>query len=135
MTTSYPHLAQMGVQNPQQIIGYTLSHVAPDTDILKIKYQRPKGSFLPVTRSYQMGRSAHTRIVDSGTNKTEEIYEISPLLTKAVVELDSIVDAHSSQSEVKQKLLAEINRVQVEFNAELNALKQLVQQLDSISNQ
>lgn len=131
MTTTYPNLAQMGVQNPQQITGYTLSHVSPDTDILKIKYQRPKGSLLPVTRSYNMGRAAQTRIVDSGTNKTAEVYEISPLLSKAIAELDSIVDAQTSKAELKQKILSEINRVQVEFNAELDALKQLVHKLET----
>ena len=129
MTTKYPHLAQMGVQNPQEITGYTLYHVAPATDVLKIKYQRPKGSFLPITRSYSIGRSVHTRMVDSGIGKTEEIYDISPILSQAVAELDSIVDNKASTDELKQQLLAEIERMQVEFTSEINALRQLVNKI------
>lgn len=130
MTDKYPNLAQMGIQNPLQITGYTLSHIAPATDVLKIKYQRPKGSLLPVTRSYHVGRSAQTRMVDSGTAHTAEVFEISPTLTKALLELDSIVDAKASHDELKKDILAEIDRVEVEFVAELQALRQLVRKLD-----
>ena len=35
-TDKYPNLAQMGVKNPQEITGYTLSHIVPATDVLKI---------------------------------------------------------------------------------------------------
>lgn len=131
MTTQYPNLAQMGVQNPQEIIGYTLSHIAPATDVLKIKYQRPKGSLLPVTRSYNIGRAVQTRMLDSGTATTEEIHEISPVLSKAIAELDSIVDAKSSKDELKKHILTELDRVEVEFVAEIKALRHLIAKLDS----
>lgn len=129
MISKYPHLAQMGVQNPQEITGYTLYHVAPATDVLKIKYQRPKGSLLPITRSYSIGRSPHVRVIDSGSGKTEEFYEISPILSQAVAELDSIVDNKASADELKQQILAEIERMQVEFTTEINALRQLVNKI------
>ena len=130
MTNPYPNLAQMGIQNPQEIIGYTLSHIAPATDLLKVKYQRPKGSLLPVTRTYHIGRSTQTRMIDGGTAHTEEIYEISPTLAKAIAELDQIVDAKSSRDELKKHILAEIDRVEVEFVAELQALRLLVRKLE-----
>lgn len=131
MSIQYPNLAQMGVQNPQEIIGYTLSHIAPATDVLKIKYQRPKGSLLPVTRSYNIGRAVQTRMIDSGTATTEEIYEISPVLSKAIHELDRIVDAKTSKDELKKHLLAELERVELEFVAEMRALRHLMTKLDS----
>lgn len=131
MSMQYPNLAQMGVQNPQEIIGYTLSHIAPGADVLKIKYQRPKGSLLPVTRSYNIGRAVQTRMIDSGTATTGEIYEISPVLTKALHELDQIVDAKTSKEELKKHILAELERVELEFVAELRALRHLMAQLDS----
>ncbi|TXH68974.1 MAG: DUF3461 family protein [Thiothrix sp.] len=130
MTTQYPNLAQMGVQNPQDIIGYTLSHIAPATDVLKIKYQRPKGSLLPVTRSYNIGRAVQTRMIDSGTATTSEIHEISPVLSKAIQELDLIVDAKTSKDELKKHILAEMERVELEFVAEMRALRQLMTKLD-----
>lgn len=131
MTTQYPNLAQMGVQNPQEIIGYTLSHIAPATDVLKIKYQRPKGSLLPITRSYNIGRAVQTRMIDSGTATTGEIYEISPVLSKAIYELDTIVDAKTSKEELKKHILAELDRVELEFVAEMRALRHLMAKLDS----
>ncbi|WP_298609922.1 DUF3461 family protein [uncultured Thiothrix sp.] len=131
MTTQYPNLAQMGVQNPQEIIGYTLSHIAPATDVLKIKYQRPKGSLLPITRSYNIGRAVQTRMIDSGTATTGEIYEISPVLSKAIYELDIIVDAKTSKEELKKHILAELDRVELEFVAEMRALRHLMAKLDS----
>lgn len=134
MTTQYPNLAQMGVQNPQDIIGYTLSHIAPATDVLKIKYQRPKGSLLPVTRSYNIGRAAQTRMIDSGTAKTGEIHEISPVLAKAITELDMIVDAKSNRDELKKHLLTELERVEIEFVAEMKALRDLIAKLDTSSH-
>ena len=130
-TDKYPNLAQMGVKNPQEITGYTLSHIAPATDVLKIKYQRPKGSLLPVTRSYNIGRAVQTRMIDSGTAKTEEVHEISPVLAKAIFELDSIVDAKSTRDELKKHILSELDRVEVEFVAEIQALRQLMRKLDS----
>ena len=131
MSMQYPNLAQMGVQNPQEIIGYTLSHIAPATDVLKIKYQRPKGSLLPVTRSYNIGRAVQTRMIDSGTATTGEVYEISPILSKALHELDQIVDAKTSKEELKKHILAELERVELEFVAELRALRHLMSQLGS----
>lgn len=131
MSMQYPNLAQMGVQNPQEIIGYTLSHITPATDVLKIKYQRPKGSLLPVTRSYNIGRAVQTRMIDSGTATTGEIYEISPILSKAIYELDQIVDAKTSKDQLKKHILAELERVELEFVAEMRALRHLMAQLDS----
>lgn len=131
MTSKYPNLAQMGVQNPQDIVGYTLSHIAPSTDVLKIKYQRPKGSLLPVTRSYNIGRAVQTRMLDSGTATTQEIHEISPVLSKAIAELDSIVDAKTSKQELKKHILTELDRVEMEFVAEMQALRQLLRKLDN----
>lgn len=131
MSMQYPNLAQMGVQNPQEIIGYTLSHIIPATDVLKIKYQRPKGSLLPVTRSYNIGRAVQTRMIDSGTATTGEIYEISPILSKAIYELDQIVDAKTSKDQLKKHILAELERVELEFVAEMRALRHLMAQLDS----
>lgn len=133
MNTKYPNLQQMGVQNPDQINSYTVSHIAPDTDILKIKYQRPKGSFLPVTRSYHIGRTPHSHIVDSGSGTLKEFYEISPVLSNAILELDNIVKTNVTYAELKQQILADLDRIQLEVTAELNTLRALVNKLDCAS--
>ena len=126
----YPILSSMGVQNPVQIIGYTLTQPRPDMDILRIRYERPKGSFLPVVRSYTFGRLQRVQVMDGAMNQSELVFEISPVLSKAILELDSIVQSKQDRNELKQQILSEIQRVQEEFTAELNALRQLVERLD-----
>lgn len=129
--SQYSTLSSMGVQNPMQIIGYTLTQPRPDMDILRIRYERPKGSFLPVVRSYTFGRSQRTQVSDGARSQAELIFEISPVLSKAILELDSIVQSKQDRNELKLQILGEIGRLQEEFNAELNSLKQLVERLES----
>lgn len=129
--SQYSTLNSMGVQNPMQIIGYTLTQPRPDMDILRIRYERPKGSFLPVVRSYTFGRSQRTQVSDGAMNQSELVFEISPVLSKAILELDSIVQSKQDRSELKAQILDEIERLQEEWNAELNSLKQLVERLEN----
>ncbi len=129
--SQYSTLTSMGVQHPLQIIGYTLTQPRLNMDVLKIRYERPKGSFLPVVRSYTFGRSQRTQVSDGAMNQGELVFEISPVLSKAILELDSIVHAKQDRGELKLQILNEIERVKEEFNAELNALKQLVERLEN----
>ncbi|WP_298610242.1 DUF3461 family protein [uncultured Thiothrix sp.] len=129
--SQYSTLSSMGVQNPLQIIGYTLTQPRPDMDILRIRYERPKGSFLPVVRSYTFGRSQRTQVSNGALSQAELVYEVSPVLSKAILELDSIVQSKQDRSELKSQILGEIERLQEEFNAELNSLKQLVERLEN----
>lgn len=129
--SQYSTLSSMGVQNPLQIIGYTLTQPRSDMDILRIRYERPKGSFLPVVRSYTFGRSQRTQVSNGALSQAELVYEVSPVLSKAILELDSIVQSKQDRSELKSQILGEIERLQEEFNAELNSLKQLVERLEN----
>ena len=129
--SQYSTLTSMGVQNPMQIIGYTLTQPRLGMDVLKVRYERPKGSFLPVVRSYTFGRSQRTQVTNGAMSQTELVYEVSPVLSKAILELDSIVHAKQDRGELKLQILNEIERVKEEFNAELNALKQLVERLEN----
>lgn len=129
--SQYSTLSSMGVQNPMQIIGYTLTQPRPDMDILRIRYERPKGSFLPVVRSYTFGRSQRIQVSDGAMSQSELVFEISPVLSKAILELDSIVHSKQDRNEMKVQILSEIERIQEEFNAELNSLKQLVERLEN----
>ncbi|TXH68217.1 MAG: DUF3461 family protein [Thiothrix sp.] len=129
--SQYSTLSSMGVQNPMQIIGYTLTQPRADTDVLRIRYERPKGSFLPVVRSYTFGRSQRTQVSNGALSQAELVYEVSPVLSKAILELDSIVQSKQDRNELKIHILGEIERLQEEFNAELNSLKQLVSRLEN----
>ena len=77
-------------------------------DVLHIYYQREKGSLLAASRKYEFGRAAKNVAGASPDKETEEVFEISPFLLKAVAELDGIIGAqenHRSQiSLVKEEL-------------------------------
>ena len=47
---SYPRLSEMGVLHPLQISGYSVNSI-DYIDVLRITYDRPKGSKLPGART------------------------------------------------------------------------------------
>jgi hypothetical protein len=53
------------------------------------------------------------------------------VLARAIAELDSIVDAKTSNQELKKHIIAELERVEMEFVAEMQALRQLLRKLDN----
>lgn len=121
---SYPALQEMGIQNAQEISGYSLRPDGADKDLLKIRYKRAKGSFLPQSRTYKFGRSLRAVIADGGTARMEHTYEISPFLLKAVTELDSLVSSNKNISADATSRVGE-ERV-LELLTEFNDLETLV---------
>jgi len=81
--TPTPTLKEMGIKTPDEIAHYRL-YMEGHVDILKIFYQRQKGSFLPTTRKYKFGRSVKS-VANSGSQKQHDIYEISPFLQKLLL--------------------------------------------------
>lgn len=128
MQNQYPALTAMGIKNPSQINHFTVYTSQQEMDVLRIKYARPKGSFLPVTRSYKFPRTPKPQAQD-GTMVT--VYEVSPQLATAMNELDQIVDNRQSVKEVQQNLSHELDRIQSEFQADIDGLRQLINKLDT----
>ena len=100
-------LQKMGIENPQEIARYALRQKSPREDVLKIFYEREKGSLLPVSRTYRFGRAVRTSVGDSGTARFDESFEVSPALLDAVAELDALL-ADRKGASPKDELLAEI---------------------------
>ena len=100
---NYPALAEMGIQRFHEISAYKLSHNGHNEDVLRIKYERAKGSLLPESRKYKFGRSMKAVIVDGGTARMEQTYEISPFLLKAVSELDALLESVPSAKQTSKK--------------------------------
>ena len=87
--SDYPRLTEMGVQNPQEIekfAVYTVGH----TDVLRIIYDRKKGSLLPVSRRYKFPQVKKSVLVDSGTRQTETLFESTPAFREALHELEQL---------------------------------------------
>lgn len=86
-----PTLNEMGIVNPTQISRYRLRQKGPRKDELTISYQRKKGSLLPVSRTYEFGRSQNSVIIDSGTPEYRTESDPSPTLQSAIRELDELL--------------------------------------------
>ena len=113
---SWPTLAEMGITRFHEISHYRLVQDGAKHDVLKVYYQRQKGSLLPESRKYRFGRALNTVVADGGTARLEDVYEVSPQLLAAVAELDRLVarNAHEANagSESKSTLLGELDAIE-----------------------
>lgn len=130
MKTKTPSLTEMGVLNPEQIIGYTVVHVAEDMDVLKINYQRPKGSFLPNRRRYEYKRIGKPMPGPELRGKEAIRYDISPILGQAIAELDTMLAGDKRMTVTKQSLKDELKELGVELNVRIAHLSEMIEALD-----
>ncbi len=121
---TYPRLSEMGVDNPQQITRYSLSSL-DYTDFLKIVYDRPKNSLLPVTKTYRFPR------VQQNAGADEVIMKTCPELQEVLEELKGVVAAQSDQREIVQALREEIHRLEEETAIRMEQLKNLVGRIEA----
>lgn len=127
--SDYPILEEMGVINPKEITRYTLrpeGHI----DVLTIYYRRKKGSFLPSSRKYKIGRAAKTVRVDSGKQEFEETYTISPFLQKAIAEIDKIVKHSEVETNRIKILLSEVNHLEKTMVNQISELRKQIKALE-----
>ncbi|MCF6314714.1 MAG: DUF3461 family protein [Marinosulfonomonas sp.] len=130
MKTKTPNLVEMGVLNPEQIIGYTTVHVTEDMDVLKIDYRRPKNSFLPKRRRYEFKRVSKP-MPGSELRGAEAIrYDISPILGRAIAELDSILADGKRMTATKQNLKDELEELRSDLTGRIAHLSKMIDALD-----
>jgi len=127
-TPAYPTLTEMGINNPGQIERFSLNTIN-NTDILRIVYQRKKGSLLPASKRFRFGRAAKTVIADSGTRKTEVIYEISPFVQKAVRELEKVLETRHSSVAHAKLVKEEVRRLHEEVASRLAYIESLLDEM------
>lgn len=118
----------MGVTSPDQIASYDLIDGELHDDILKLRYQRPAGSFLPVTRTYQFARTP--RASDSAAGLVD--YEIAPTLSAALLELDAIVRDKTERKVAIADIRARISALDGEIRAELRSLQTALKRLEEL---
>lgn len=128
MPNRYPTLKLMGIENADQIQSYSLSGRDDRADTLKITYRRPAGSFLPTTRKYDFDRTARAAN-PAATGGELQIYEISPILEQALVELDTIVHGHETVEAAVEDILNQISELEKELAGELGALRAKIKKL------
>lgn len=121
MPDRFPTLHEMGVINPSEIVSYDLIQNDQDQDILRLRYKRPSGSFLPVTRVYHFGRTPRAA---TGSDSLIE-YEIAPTLSAALLELDTLVQTKSDRKAVIGDLRQRLAGLEAEMRSISGELQRL----------
>ncbi len=130
MKTKTPKLTEMGVMNPEQIIGYASVQISEDMDVLKINYKRPKGSFLPKRRRYEFKRIGKPMPGSDLRGVAAIRYEISPMLSQAAIEMDAILADSKRMVATKESLKAELDAMKAELTAHITHLSEMIDTLD-----
>ena len=125
--SDYPRLKEMGVTHPKQIVHFSVSSIDYN-DFLRIVYNRPKGSLLPVGRSYRFPRVQKT--LDSGDDKV--VMESSPAFREALAELEALMGARQDKQDVAAAMLDELRQLEEDFSMRIECLESLIGKLKDI---
>jgi hypothetical protein len=126
--SNYPKLTEMGVQHPDEIEKfaiYTVGH----TDVLRIIYDRKKGSLLPVSRRYKFPQVKKSVIVDSGTRQTETLFESTPAFREALHELEQLKLAREQGQDLAAMIREEFQHLEEDIALRSQYIKTLLEKL------
>ena len=119
-------LTEMGVANPEHIARYTI-YTVHETDMLRIIYNRKKGSLLPVSKTFKFARVKKSVLVDCGTRQTQVVFERNPALSNAVTEIDALLSERKDKDQLNQVLADEILQLEAEMTSRIDYIKLLVE--------
>ena len=126
--SKYPRLAEMGVQNPGQIEKFAVYTVGK-TDVLRIIYDRKKGSLLPVSRRYKFPQVKKSVMVDSGTRKTQVVYESTPAFREALHELEELKLIREKGLDLAAMIREELKHLEEDIALRTQYIRSLVDRL------
>ena len=123
--SNYPHLTEMGILNPQEIEKFAV-YSTDKIDVLRIIYQRKKGSLLPVSKNYKFPRVKKSHLVDSGTRDTAIVFESTEAFRSALHELEALKVNKSKGDDLAALILAEIQFLEEDIALRTEYIKSLV---------
>ena len=126
--SKYPALESMGIQHPEQITRFA-TFMNDHVDILRITYDRKKGSLLPESRKFRFPHIKKSAMVDSGTRQTGIVYESSAEFRQAVSELEKLMDNRVSAEGVRSLIAEEIAHLEEDVAARIDYIKSLVKKV------
>ena len=122
---SYPLLKEMGVLHPLQIASYSVNSIEL-TDVLRIVYERPKGSRLPGARTYRFPRVQKSLKDD----KSSVVMESDPTLKGVLAELQDVCARRSENLDVAGLMLEELRLLEEDIALRSEYLKTLVEKIN-----
>ena len=121
----YPRLTEMGVLHPGQIQSYTVNSI-DYIDVLRIVYVRPKGSILPISRTYKFPRVQKSVALTSGASETKIVMESDPCLRVALEELADLMAAKDLKQDAAAAILDELRKLEEDITVRIECIKQQV---------
>lgn len=128
---SYPRLAEMGVLHPSQISWYSVSSL-DYVDYLRLVYERPKGSILPVSRTYRFPRVQKTLKAKAGETPTV-VMESSPEFLEVLRELEGLVQTKATAEDITETMLDELRCLGEDVSSHLDNLRTLLDKVKDLS--
>ena len=126
--SDYPKLTEMGVQHPEEIEKFAI-YMVGHTDVLRIIYDRKKGSLLPVSRRYKFPQVKETVLVDSGTRQTETLYKSTPAFREALHELEQLKTIREQGQDVAAMIREEVKHLEEDIALRTQYIRSLVDKL------
>jgi hypothetical protein len=99
------------------------------TDVLRIIYDRKKGSLLPVSRRYKFPQLKKSVIVDSGTRQTETLFESTPAFREALHELEQLKLAREQGQDLAAMIREEFQHLEEDIALRSQYIKKLLEKL------
>ncbi len=126
--SEYPTLNEMGINNPNEIDRYSYQAIN-NIDILRVVYKRKKGSLLPSSKRFRFNRIEQVVLAEGDARGTEIHYKSSPVLRKALVELDALVNSKTDRRSQIEVIEDELSRLKEDNAARHAYIASLVKQL------
>lgn len=126
---SYPLLAEMGVLHPLQIASYSVNSIEY-TDVLRIVYERPKGSRLPGSRTYKFPRVQKVLKKGAAADDAPTVMESDPALKAVLAELKDVCARRTENLDVAALILEELRLLEEDIALRSEYLKTLVEKIN-----
>ena len=126
--SKYPRLTEMGVENPRDIEKFAIYTVGR-TDILHIIYDRKKGSLLPVSIRFKFPQVKKSVLVDSGTGKSETLFESSGAFREALHELEQLKASKGIREDLAAMIKEEVRLLEEDMALRIAYINTLIEKL------
>lgn len=129
--SDYPTLEEMGITSFDEITRYSLRRER-DVDVLKIYYQRPKGSLRSRSKKFSFARPRKSIPLEfRGLAEWKDLKDSSPTLQKAVEELSRLTrpEAVPSNQDLKTEFLEALDHLEKVMNAKIDELRRQIEEM------
>jgi hypothetical protein len=127
----YPRLSEMGVEHPLQIAKYAVNSIGY-TDVLRIVYERPKGSFRPQSKTFEFPRVQKTVSPGAATESTDVVMETNPGLRAALEELQDLLKIKESNQDIASAIVEELRLLEEDIGMRSEYIKALASKIKPV---